>query len=316
MITPVRSASSPSMRPGSPPGRAPPGPRRGRTGCTISPAEVLLSSTPLASKPWTSPAIREVEPRRVERLDRADPDLPAIRPSQVGASVPSALTIPMPVTTTRGAASPATSPVIGRASRSGPSRPGTRRPAGRARRSRSRRPACRTPPAISADTSRRELDQRPGRGRVAVEDVARAARVDEELPAEIADLGHVGVAAGDHPGVRPGHPLHRHVRVEDLVEARRLRAGRAVADEQERVVEPQPALRRQSPQPVDPVGTERSWAHSAAERTTRARRRSATGTPPRSRSRRPRCRCCPGRRAHRRPPAHGSRRRPRRVRGR
>ena len=57
------------------------------------------------------------------------------------------------------------------------------------------------PPDLGRDLAVVDVDERPRRGRVAVEDVAGRARVDDELPAQVADLGQVGVAAGDDPGI-------------------------------------------------------------------------------------------------------------------
>ena len=85
---------------------------------------------------------------------RRIPDRPATRPSQVDAtSLPSAVTMPMPVTTTRRGRS-GQAQVIGPASPCGRWRRGRRRPGARARRWRSRRPARRTSVRrISAVTS-------------------------------------------------------------------------------------------------------------------------------------------------------------------
>src|SRR5664279_182257 len=44
---------------------------------------------------------------------------------------------------------------------------------------------------------------------IAVEDVAGRAAIDDLLEAEVADLGHVGVAAADEPGVGARQPLDR-----------------------------------------------------------------------------------------------------------
>ena len=90
------------------------------------------------------------------------------------------------------------------------------------------------------------------RRRVAVEHVARTAVVDEDLEAEVADLGNVRVTARDHPRIGAGDALERDVRVERLIEARGLGARRRVAGEDEQVVgDPVATLGRQAAEPVE-----------------------------------------------------------------
>ena len=134
---------------------------------------------------------------------------------------------------------------------------------------------------------------------------SRPSRVDDELPAEVADLGR-GACVRRRSPARPSAATRSIVdgRVEALVEAGGLRARRAVADEDQRVVVGPPASL--GGQPAEPVDADHrlaaSWAHSAASRWCRARRRASTERRPRNRSRRPRCRCCRRRRARRRRP--------------
>ena len=59
----------------------------------------------------------------------------------------------------------------------------------------------------------------------------------------------MGVAAADQPGVGPRKPLDRDGRIEILVEAVRLRAGRGVGDEEHRVIDPQAPFGGQATQP-------------------------------------------------------------------
>ena len=198
----------------------------------------------------------------------------------------------MPVTTTRPAPR-----VIGPASRCGPSPRGRRRRAGRGPRSRSRPRACRTPSAGSRRVTVVvvDVDERPRCGRVAVEDVARRAVVDDDLPAEVADLGQVGVAAADHPGIgprdaldrrpsgrgpgrspavwEPGDAWHTSTSVSSSIRRRRSEGSRRSQSS------------RSSPSARAPTRRRRG-SH-------RGRRRSSTGRPRRSRSPRPRRRCCP-----------------------
>ncbi len=106
---------------------------------------------------------------------------------------------------------------------------------------------------MSAWTSPSTIDhRRPGGGRVAVEHVAGGAAVHDDLPAEVADLGDVGVAHADHARVGRRGPLEDHVGVERLVEAARLRARGRVHDEDQRVVVgADAALGGQAPEPVE-----------------------------------------------------------------
>ena len=106
---------------------------------------------------------------------------------------------------------------------------------------------------ISAVTSvPSTVDHRPRRGGVAVEDVARAAAVDDDLPAEVADLGDVRVAHADDAGIGAATRSRMTFASRRLVEAARLGAGRGVDDEDERVVGgPDPALGGQPAQPVE-----------------------------------------------------------------
>ena len=68
----------------------------------------------------------------------------------------------------------------------------------------------------------------------------------------------MGVPAGDDARIRAGHALDDDVRVERLVEAGRLRAGRGVADQDHRaVLGAQPAFGGQPSQPADPLVAER-----------------------------------------------------------
>ena len=115
---------------------------------------------------------------------------------------------------------------------------------------------------LGVDLAVDDRQRRPRGRRVAVEHVARRAAVDDDLPAEVADLGDVGVADADHPGVGRRRALEDHVRVEGLVEAAGLGSRRRVDHEDQRVV----------------VGPDRD-ARRAAGGATPAGRRSARRAP-------------------------------------
>ena len=104
-----------------------------------------------------------------------------------------------------------------------------------------------------------DLDERPaGRG-IAVEHVAGAAAVDDGSPADLPDLGHVGVSANDDLRVGPADSIDRDNRIEVRAETVCQRSGRGVAEEDQVAVrrhvvaDAQPALRRQPAQVVHAV---------------------------------------------------------------
>src|SRR5438552_9722903 len=154
------------------------------------------------------------------------PDRPASSPAHVEAtSLPRADTAPMPVTTTRRtpfepfrAVTPRlrSSDELARAD-GGRAVDIARQAAGRDG-VRGREDVVLGALDLGGDRPIVERHERPRGCRVAIEDVARGAAVDDDLPAELADLGDVGVAAADDAGIRPGQPFERRRGVEALVE--------------------------------------------------------------------------------------------------
>src|SRR5439155_23850482 len=171
--------------------------------------------TALGSKSTTSAAIRESTRSGLNEAIVRTPDRPAIKPAQVDStSGPSAVTAPMPVTTTRRMPFEPFErwpDVIGPSGRPGSShelpRSDGRRAvhvAGQASgrdRARDRQHVELGPLDLGAHLAVVKGDERPGRSRVAVEDPAGRAAVDDDLEAELADLGDVGVPAADDPRV-------------------------------------------------------------------------------------------------------------------
>ena len=102
-MTPVRSASSPSKRSGRPAWRSASAAATSPNWAYRSVRRISLRSRRLpASKPRTSPAIRDVRRDGSNASMVRIPDRPATRPAQVvGTSLPSAVIMPIPVTTTR-----------------------------------------------------------------------------------------------------------------------------------------------------------------------------------------------------------------------
>ena len=147
--------------------------------------------------------------------------------------------------------------------------------------------------------------QRPAGRRLAVEGEAARTGVDDQLAAELAHIGNVGVTARDHARIGARHALDGDMSGQGRSPGRRsgcpARRGTRAA-----------ASRR-------PTGDARPAARAA----TRAARRTAvraptrpppgaptvrprtTGRLPRSQDRPPRCRCCPGRPARRRRATRG-----------
>ena len=197
---------------------------------------------------------------RVERGDRGR-SRTARRPARPRCSrrpAPSAVSMPIPVTTTRGAPSGVvrlTGPAS-RADRGGAVDVAGEAAAATASAAASTSKATRL---ISAVTSPSTMSiERPGGGRVAVEDVAGAAVVHDHLPAEVADLGDVRVAAADDARVGPAQALREDALVQAAVEARRLGARRRVRDEDQRaVVGAEAALGGQPAQPVHALRADR-----------------------------------------------------------
>src|SRR4051812_31414999 len=214
----------------------------------------LRSITAEASKSRTSAAIFESTRDGSKHWIVRTPDRPASSPSHVDTtSWPSAETAPMPVTTTRR--------VPFRLTRASSPDELSGTDGGRAidvARKASRRDGVRGGEDVvlgaadlRLDRPVVERDERPGRGRVAVEHVARAARVDDHLPAELPDVREVRVAAADDACVGPRHAFQHHGRIEMLVEALRLGARRSMGCEDEVVADSDPALRRQPAQPAE-----------------------------------------------------------------
>jgi hypothetical protein len=158
-ITPVRSARSTLQPPGRPADPSPGAWRRGRTGCSGPSAAAPCGPGRRSRRsPGPRPRSANRQPRRVERVDRADArDRPRStslpRPSHVDAptSLPSARSAEHRPSRVRDdeRRRAAGGPVIGQASRCGRSRRDRRRPGGRGRRWHWRPSACRRPSAGS-----------------------------------------------------------------------------------------------------------------------------------------------------------------------
>src|SRR5260221_10010285 len=162
----------------------------------------LRSRTPLASKSGTSPAICESSRDGSNASMVRIPERPATRPAQVDAtSGPSAVTAPIPVTTTRRVIGL----LAGRTVDSPDQLPGADRGraidvAGQAARRNRVGHGDRVElgaPDLCRDRLLIEGHQGPRRRRVTIEDVAGTAGIDDHLPAEVADVRQVGVTAAD-----------------------------------------------------------------------------------------------------------------------